>query len=182
MKRTSQQRIQRRTRAAARRQPISWGYFVLTVVCGSILALGFFLVAVQHFVAIDLSFKNSSLRKQVQDLEAEKRRLLLAKEVALSPTEITRTATKLGFREADAVIAVETQAPAAPTVELARTDNRTAPAAKPAVERTTPADDKKVVKTAMSAPVRADEDTRPRRVQTEKETQARMVTTIARLR
>ena len=34
--------------------------------------------------------KNSRLRKQIDDLESEKRRLLLAREVSLSPAEIDR--------------------------------------------------------------------------------------------
>ncbi|MCC6327574.1 MAG: hypothetical protein IT174_03595 [Acidobacteria bacterium] len=41
--------------------------------------------------------KNSKLRKQLEDLETEQRRLVLAREVALSPKEITKTARDLGF-------------------------------------------------------------------------------------
>ena len=98
------QKITRNRKASARTQPVSWGYFFLTVLCASIMALGVFFIAVQHFISVGLGFKNSTMRKQIEDLEAEKRRLLLAKEVSLSPAEVTRTATKLGFREAEAVV------------------------------------------------------------------------------
>ena len=77
---------------------VSWGYFILTVVCACVLAAGFFLAAKQHFNTMDYGMKNSSLRKQVEDLQTEQRRLLLAKEFAMSPTEIKRSAKNLGFR------------------------------------------------------------------------------------
>ncbi len=80
---------------------ISWGYLVLTIICACVLAAGFFFAALQHFATMDIGFKNSSLRKQVEELEAEKRRLLLAREIALSPSEIAKTARKLGFTDAE---------------------------------------------------------------------------------
>lgn len=64
------------------------------------MAAGFFFAALQHFATIDLGFKNSKLRKQVDELQSEKRRLLLAKEISLSPAEITKAARKYGFTEA----------------------------------------------------------------------------------
>lgn len=39
------------------------------------------------------------MRKQIEELEAGKRRLILAKEIALSPAEIKKAAQKIGFRE-----------------------------------------------------------------------------------
>lgn len=78
---------------------VSWKYFILTIVCACMLAVGFFFAAKQHFSAMDYGMKNSELRKQVQGLETEKRRLLLAREVALSPAEIKRSAKNLGFRD-----------------------------------------------------------------------------------
>lgn len=79
--------------------PIPWRYCVLTLVCGLILITGFFFAARQHFSSIDLSIKNSRLRRQLDELEADKRRLTLAKEIALSPAEIKRVAKKIGFTE-----------------------------------------------------------------------------------
>lgn len=71
-------------------QDIPWSYLLIVLFCGAVLATGFFFAARQHFTSMDLGIKNSKLRKQVEDLEAEKRRLQLAKEVALSPFEIRK--------------------------------------------------------------------------------------------
>ncbi len=79
--------------------PIPWKYCLLTLGCGFILVVGFFFAARQHFASIDFSIKNSRLRKQIEELEACKRRLILAKEIALSPAEIKKAAQKIGFRE-----------------------------------------------------------------------------------
>jgi hypothetical protein len=70
-------------------------------VCICAMAAGFFFAAIQHFSTMDLGIKNSKLRNQVQDLEAENRRLLLAREISLSPIEITKNARKLGFTSVD---------------------------------------------------------------------------------
>ncbi|HQZ98346.1 MAG TPA: hypothetical protein PLP21_18655 [Pyrinomonadaceae bacterium] len=61
------------------------------------LASGFFFAATQHFSSMDYGMKNSRLRKQIDQLEAEKRRLLLAKEVSMSPNEIKKAAKKAGL-------------------------------------------------------------------------------------
>lgn len=61
------------------------------------LVSGFFFAARQHFSSMDFGMKNSRLRKQVDELEAEKRRLLLAREISLSPAEIKKAAKKTGL-------------------------------------------------------------------------------------
>jgi len=66
-------------------------------VCAVTLVCGFFFAARQHFSSMDFGMKNSRLRKQVDDLEAEKRRLLLAREISLSPAEIKKAAKKTGL-------------------------------------------------------------------------------------
>jgi hypothetical protein len=81
------------------KDPIPWRYCLLTLVCGAVLVGGFFLAARSHFSSMDFGIKNSSLKKQIEDLESEKRRLLLLKEIALSPTEIKKAARKLGLTE-----------------------------------------------------------------------------------
>ncbi len=88
-----------------RRQPVQtssqqlpWRFFILTIICACILAAGFFFAARQHFATMDFGLKNSKLRKQIEDLESERRRLILAREVSLSPMEITQTAERLGFK------------------------------------------------------------------------------------
>lgn len=81
---------------------IPWRYCLLTLVCGAVLVVGFFLAARQHFSSIDFGIKNSKLRKQIENLESDKRRFILAKEIAMSPAEIKKAAQKLGFREMSA--------------------------------------------------------------------------------
>lgn len=115
-----------RTRTARRSRPtdlsnrgigtLPWSYLVVAAICGCIVAAGFLLAARQHFVSMDLGMKNSKLRKQLEDLESENRRLLLAREVALSPIEITGTARSFGFVDA---------AEAAPLTIGATSDKRT---------------------------------------------------------
>ena len=74
-----------------------WRTYSLAAVCTLTLASGFFLAAQQHFASIDTGMKNSRLRRQVDELEAEKRRLLLAREVSHSPAEIKKAAKKTGL-------------------------------------------------------------------------------------
>ena len=89
--------ITRRTLSSAR--PLR--YSVLTVICGSVMILGFFLAARQHFSSIEFGIKNSRLRKQLDELEAEKRRLLLAKEVSMSPVELMKAARRIEFAQSN---------------------------------------------------------------------------------
>lgn len=81
------------------RDPLPWRYCLLAVVCGLFLVLGFFGAARQHFASMDFGIKNSKLRKQIEELESEKRRLLLSKEIALSPPEIKKAAKKIGLTQ-----------------------------------------------------------------------------------
>lgn len=67
-----------------------WRTIAVVLICGLALAAGFFFAARQHFLSMDLGFKSSKLRKQLDDLESEKRRLLLAREVSLSPMELKK--------------------------------------------------------------------------------------------
>ena len=89
-------------KAAGERDPIPWRQCLLTLICGLFLVIGFFGAASQHFSSIDFGIKNSKLRKQVDELEAERRRMLLTKEVVLSPGEIKKAAKKIGFTEMSA--------------------------------------------------------------------------------
>ena len=92
---------------------MQWPLVFLTIVCAAIVAAGFFYAARQHFSTMEFGLKNSKLRKQIDDLEAERRRLILAKEVSLSPLEVTRNAASLGFRE---------QAVTPPTAEMIKAE------------------------------------------------------------
>ena len=95
-KKTTKEKIHRE------KDPIPWRYCLLTLLCGTFLVGGFFIAARSHFASIDFGIKNSSLKKQLEDLEAEKRHLLWLKEKALSPAEIKKAAKKLGLTEMSA--------------------------------------------------------------------------------
>lgn len=95
-KKVSREKIRRE------KDPIPWRYCLLTLVCGVFLVGGFFVAARSHFASIDFGIKNSGLKKQLEDLEAEKRRLLWLKETALAPAEIKKAAKKLGLTEMSA--------------------------------------------------------------------------------
>jgi hypothetical protein len=92
-KKNSKEKIRRE------KDPIPWRFCLLTLCCGTFLVGGFFVAARSHFSSIDFGIKNSTLKKQLEDLEAEKRRLLWLKETALSPAEIKKAAKKLGLTE-----------------------------------------------------------------------------------
>lgn len=87
----------KRKQRPANRSPRRWPTYMLMLVCGLVLVSGFFLAGRQHFSSMDFGMKNSKLRKQIDDLEAEKRRLLLAREVSLSPMEIKKAAKRTGM-------------------------------------------------------------------------------------
>jgi len=74
-----------------------WLNLATILVCGLLLVSGFFFAARQHFSSMDFGIKNSRLRHQIEQLEAEKRRLILAREVSLSPGEIRKAAKKTGI-------------------------------------------------------------------------------------
>jgi hypothetical protein len=86
-------------RVKRQRDPLPWRYCLLTLVCGLLLVGGFFFAARQHFSAIDYSIKNSKLRQQKEDLESERRRLYLNREISLAPAEIKKAAKKMGLQE-----------------------------------------------------------------------------------
>ncbi len=82
-------------------------YRLLAFACCLFLIVGFFFAARQHFASIDYSMRNSKLRRMGEELVSEKRRLLLAKEIALSPTEIKKAAQKIGFRTMSAANSIQ---------------------------------------------------------------------------
>jgi len=98
--------------------------YSLMFVCVLVVVSGLFFAARQHFSSVDYSMRNSKLRKQLDDLESEKRRLLLAREVSLSPAEIKKTARKLGIDNSAAAAqvasATRTAKPATPELASAK--------------------------------------------------------------
>jgi hypothetical protein len=96
---------------AADRTPTTLLYILLTIACAAFLAAGFFFAARQHFAAMDLGMKNSKLRKQIDEMEAQNRQLVLAREIGRSPAEVKRIASNKGFREKNSVLASAVSSP-----------------------------------------------------------------------
>ncbi len=105
--------MKKRNSANPRRQPSArktgsgskgWRLYAVIFLCGPLLVAGFFLAGRQHFSSMDYGMKNSRLRKQLDDLESEKRRLLLQREVAQSPSEIKKSARRAGFNDSAAAV------------------------------------------------------------------------------
>ena len=86
----------------------SWLNVAVLVVCGAALACGFFFAARQHFTSMELGIKNSQLRKQLSEMEAENRRLSLAKEVALSPMAIRKASRIVSAPKVNQAVVAET--------------------------------------------------------------------------
>ncbi len=101
-RKTINRKINKNERIRREKDPIPWRYCLTTLACGLFLVAGFFGAARQHFSSIDYGIKNSKLRKQVEELESENRRLLLSKEIALSPGEIKKSAKQIGMVELSA--------------------------------------------------------------------------------
>jgi hypothetical protein len=132
----------RKSAAVSPVRPLPWRFVLLTAICACLLATGFFFAARQHFSTIDLGLKNSKLRKQIDDLESERRRLVLAKEVSVSPIQIARNA-RYGLREEPKVVPQEQEIarlekketyvqPVPVAVALREAKTTTTPAIKPA--------------------------------------------------
>lgn len=107
-------------------------YLALTG-CALILLSGFFFAGRQHFASMDYGIRNSKLRKQIEDLQAEKRRLLFAKEVSLSPNEIRKAAKKAGLFQAPGNVDT---APQLASVKRNEGGDMTASSSKPSVIKT----------------------------------------------
>lgn len=71
--------------------------YLMIAMCMLLFVAGLFFAGRQHFSSMDYGMKNSRLRKQIDELEAEKRRLLLAREVSMSPAEIKKAAKRVGL-------------------------------------------------------------------------------------
>ncbi|CAN5626920.1 hypothetical protein BH24ACI3_BH24ACI3_04220 [soil metagenome] len=99
MKKRNQKPLYRQPASQMSERPIAWGYLVLTIFCAALIAGGFFFAGLQHFQTIDLGIKNAQLRNEEEELRSEKRRLILVREIAISPGELARTAKRLGFEE-----------------------------------------------------------------------------------
>jgi hypothetical protein len=147
-----------RHKVAAPAREIPWSFMLLVIICACVVAAGFFFAARQHFTSMDYSLKNSKLREQVENLEAEKRRLLLAREVALSPLAMTKAAREIGLRQVTDEIA-PVQAAVKPKTEDKRIELTAA--TQPAAKKT---DAPRVVPAVMNVPVQSKTGETRRRV------------------
>ena len=118
------------------KDPIPWRYCLLTLCCGGLVVGGFFVAARSHFAAIDFGIKNSTLKKQLEDLGNEKRRLTLLREIALTPAEIKKAAKKLGLTEITASSFSNVTANSEPKIEKPQTAKKNEEKPKPLVEKT----------------------------------------------
>lgn len=133
--------IRRNRRSTSKRMASSGSHirvYGTMVLAGAIVITGFFLAATQHFSVLDFSMKNSQLRRKIDALQAEKRRLLVAREVSLSPAEIKKAAEKAALlTTAPAPIAQAVPKPSSPTtVAVQRKEPAAAPAASTVVRTT----------------------------------------------
>jgi hypothetical protein len=129
---------------------LSWSFLLLVIVCACVVAAGFFFAARQHFTSMDYGIKNSRLRDQLEDLQTEKRRLLLAREVASSPLSIRKAASAIGLRGNAEVAAVKV--PDAKVVSHTN-DSNTTESAKRVVAKSS--DTGHLVRTVMTVPAQA---------------------------
>ena len=156
-----------RNKAAVQSRDIPWSFLFLVIVCACVVAAGFFFAARQHFTSMEFGIKNSKLREQLESLEAEKRRLLVAREVALSPLAMKKAAREIGLREtSDEVVAVTTQ-----TASKLKAADKPIALTASTVSTEKKSDLPKIVPTVINEPVqpKAGGDTRRRVVEARKE-------------
>ena len=156
--------IRTRSRVATPSRELSWSFVLLVILCACFVAAGFFFAARQHFTAMEYSMKNSKLREQIRSLETEKRRLELAREVAVSPTAIRKAARCLCMSEtADMARVLASAKPEQDKIQATKIADTKSP--QPKVASTA-----SVVRTVMTEPAQTSTgDTRSRVVDTRKE-------------
>jgi hypothetical protein len=84
------------------RQIQSWQYYATATVCCVVLVAGFFFAARQHFSSMEYGLQNSRLRRQLDELQSEKRKLLVTREVSMSPIELRKAVRRIGFMDSPA--------------------------------------------------------------------------------
>lgn len=124
----------------------NWQYYATATITCVILVAGFFLAAKQHFSSMEYGLQNSRLRRQVDELESEKRKLTVSREVSLSPVELRKAVRRVGFVDTPQT-QIDTFASRDRLVE------RTVINAVSSKKELTDKPANKVVKTVISAPV-----------------------------
>src|SRR5205807_9252010 len=70
----------------------------LLLLCGLVLASGFVYAGVQHFGALRLGYETEKLRGDLDKAQEEQKRLLMAREAAVSPIRLEQAARQLGMQ------------------------------------------------------------------------------------
>src|SRR2546423_6780145 len=74
------------------------GRLALLLLCGLVLASGFVYAGVQHFGALRLGYETQKLRSGLDKAQEEQKRLLMARETAVSPIRLEQAARQLGMQ------------------------------------------------------------------------------------
>src|SRR6476659_9650963 len=93
----------------------NWQYYSVATLCCVVLVAGFFFAARQHFSSMEYGLQNSKLRHTLDELQSEKRRLLLNREIAISPVELKKAVRRIGFMDtpSNQAVTIKAQNPAA---------------------------------------------------------------------
>ena len=126
------------------RQTQTWPYYATATACCVVLVAGFFFAARQHFSSMEYGLQNSRLRRQLDELQSEKRKLLVSREVSMSPIELRKAVRRIGFMDSPAS---HVDAIKAGNLPLQKTVLEAVQSKKADLPPS------KVVKTVMSAPV-----------------------------
>jgi cell division protein FtsL len=70
----------------------------LLLLCGLVLASGFVYAGVQHFGALRLGYETEKLRSELDKAQEEQKRLMMAREAAVSPIRLEQAARQLGMQ------------------------------------------------------------------------------------
>jgi hypothetical protein len=80
----------------AKKRRSNWQYYTVAVTCCAVLVAGFFFAARKHFSSMEYGLQNSRLRHQLDELQSEKRRLLLSREFTMTPGELKKAVRRVG--------------------------------------------------------------------------------------
>lgn len=80
----------------AQKRRSNWQYYTVAVTCCAVLVAGFFFAARQHFSSMEYGLQNSRLRRELDELQSEKRRLLLSREFTMTPGELKKAVRRIG--------------------------------------------------------------------------------------
>ena len=124
----------------------NWQYYSVATLCCAVLVAGFFFAARQHFSSMEYGLQNSKLRRDLDALQTEQRRLLLNREIAISPAELKKAVKRIGYIDTPAsqAVSIKDQNPAAQRSVIKTVEEVRGPSDKPA---------NKIVRTAMVSPV-----------------------------